>query len=79
LPTRQVDDGHSDASLQEPRPLHVTSQLHALPHFVRRLHESAPLHVTSHGAPAGHWTSSAQESSPAQSTSHDVAIVQLIL
>jgi hypothetical protein len=48
LPMRHAIDGHSDASMHDIGPLHVTSQAHEFPHFVRRLHEPAPVHATSH-------------------------------
>jgi hypothetical protein len=47
LPTRQTDAGHSDASLHEPAPLHVTSHEHAFEHRVFFSHDSAPLQMTS--------------------------------
>jgi hypothetical protein len=48
LPMRHVIEGHSDASMHDIGPLHVTSHAHELPHFVRRLQEPAPVHATSH-------------------------------
>jgi hypothetical protein len=78
LPTRHVAAGHSDTSRHELAPLHVTSQLHAFPHFVRRSQESWPLHVTSQRCVL-QMISSWHEPTPRQSTRQSSAPPQFTL